>query len=595
MAELKIKISADVANSLQGLSAVQIRGEQLRRNIEKLQSVIANTTSQRKLESALAALTQQQAAYNKTVQAAPNALNGLKNSANAANNVLINSGRILQDLPFGIIGVANNINPLLESFQRLSAQAKETGTSVGKTLLQALTGGGGLGFAFSAITAAASFAAVGISAFTRGMGASKGQSDETSAAYKELSESLEQVKKSAERAENQLQFLNRLGSINVKILGLGNLEDLRQQSAAQQKITSDLRDEQKRIFNEYLAFSNKSNDDLKITQDERLKLEDNFRKSLKDIDEKINKSSDDQRVIFRQIQLQKNDDAKKALEEQKRLFEEFQKKTIERAKQIEDAFGDAFKLPKLEEDLNTSFEDVFKNALKVIERFNKGTLIRFGIKPVIDKIEKVELPPEFSKTVTDLFEKAQGRLKTLKPSIDLSELNKGFKEAQKQAQILYDNTINAANIIAGTLAPAFNGLFDAIVSGGDALKGFFEGLKQSIVQLTQKLISAALQAAILSALTQGTGNPLSFLGAFKSILGFRASGGPVNRNSPYVVGERGPELFVPSVSGNIIPNNRMGSVSSGGVQVFLSGEFVQRGNDMVAVINRTNQSQGRLV
>ena len=34
-------------------------------------------------------------------------------------------------------------------------------------------------------------------------------------------------------------------------------------------------------------------------------------------------------------------------------------------------------------------------------------------------------------------------------------------------------------------------------------------------------------------------------------------GGPVQRNSAYMVGERGPELFVPNSSGSIIPNNKM--------------------------------------
>ena len=35
----------------------------------------------------------------------------------------------------------------------------------------------------------------------------------------------------------------------------------------------------------------------------------------------------------------------------------------------------------------------------------------------------------------------------------------------------------------------------------------------------------------------------------------RASGGPVNKNSLYLVGEKGPELFIPSLSGTILPNN----------------------------------------
>lgn len=40
--------------------------------------------------------------------------------------------------------------------------------------------------------------------------------------------------------------------------------------------------------------------------------------------------------------------------------------------------------------------------------------------------------------------------------------------------------------------------------------------------------------------------------------GFRAGGGPVSGGTPYVVGERGPELFVPGMSGSIVPNHALG-------------------------------------
>lgn len=44
----------------------------------------------------------------------------------------------------------------------------------------------------------------------------------------------------------------------------------------------------------------------------------------------------------------------------------------------------------------------------------------------------------------------------------------------------------------------------------------------------------------------------------RALVGRRASGGPVTAGAPFIVGEKGPELFVPNVSGNIVP-----SVSSG--------------------------------
>ena len=39
---------------------------------------------------------------------------------------------------------------------------------------------------------------------------------------------------------------------------------------------------------------------------------------------------------------------------------------------------------------------------------------------------------------------------------------------------------------------------------------------------------------------------------------FREKGGPVSQGKPFIVGERGPEMFVPNQSGNIISNDKMG-------------------------------------
>jgi hypothetical protein len=43
-----------------------------------------------------------------------------------------------------------------------------------------------------------------------------------------------------------------------------------------------------------------------------------------------------------------------------------------------------------------------------------------------------------------------------------------------------------------------------------------------------------------------------------------ASGGPVSAGTPYMVGEQGPELFVPAMSGRIVPN---GGGAGGGVTI----------------------------
>lgn len=57
-----------------------------------------------------------------------------------------------------------------------------------------------------------------------------------------------------------------------------------------------------------------------------------------------------------------------------------------------------------------------------------------------------------------------------------------------------------------------------------------------------------------------------------------AAGGPVFPGNPYVVGERGPELFMPATAGTIIPNNRLqangGSTYAPTVHVHVAGSVV---------------------
>lgn len=49
--------------------------------------------------------------------------------------------------------------------------------------------------------------------------------------------------------------------------------------------------------------------------------------------------------------------------------------------------------------------------------------------------------------------------------------------------------------------------------------------------------------------------------AIAALTGGRAAGGPVTGRVPYMVGEKGPELFVPNVSGQIVPNHKLANMS----------------------------------
>jgi hypothetical protein len=81
------------------------------------------------------------------------------------------------------------------------------------------------------------------------------------------------------------------------------------------------------------------------------------------------------------------------------------------------------------------------------------------------------------------------------------------------------------------------------------LRGFVDMIRQMVSQiLAQQLLLAFLSPF------KGTAG---IFGQMYGALEKRATGGPVSANRPYIVGERGPELFVPGSSGGIVPNNAM--------------------------------------
>ena len=72
--------------------------------------------------------------------------------------------------------------------------------------------------------------------------------------------------------------------------------------------------------------------------------------------------------------------------------------------------------------------------------------------------------------------------------------------------------------------------------------GFEEGFKRDQAGETEVPDLGGLFSIFATALLRGN---------------VRAKGGPVKKGEPYVVGEKGPELIVPSESGNVIPNNEV--------------------------------------
>lgn len=101
------------------------------------------------------------------------------------------------------------------------------------------------------------------------------------------------------------------------------------------------------------------------------------------------------------------------------------------------------------------------------------------------------------------------------------------------------------------------GIADILTQRGDA----WDVMKRAMLNLLNDVVVRSLQNLETSIFgEQGLGGALGNL--FSGLFG-RATGGPVLANTPYIVGEKRPELFVPSTSGRIVPNLNEMSRQSG--------------------------------
>lgn len=119
-----------------------------------------------------------------------------------------------------------------------------------------------------------------------------------------------------------------------------------------------------------------------------------------------------------------------------------------------------------------------------------------------------------------------------------------------------DENIAAMDALRDTAKDVLGGFIDDVREG----KTVTDALSGSIDRLSARLLDSLLDKAIagLFGAAGTTGSFLTQVGA--AFGGARAGGGPVSAGRAYLVGERGPEIFMPGASGAI-------SAGGGGVQI----------------------------
>lgn len=157
------------------------------------------------------------------------------------------------------------------------------------------------------------------------------------------------------------------------------------------------------------------------------------------------------------------------------------------------------------------------------------------------------------------------------------------RKIQEQINDLNDpvkQLISLSETLGNSFSESFRGIIDGSMTAREALANLFQRTADHFLDMAAQMIAAQIKMQILNIglsffggggggfnpfAPSITGNSISDFGG-GHFAGF-ADGGrpPVGR--PSIVGERGPELFVPGASGTIIPNHAMGGVNVGTINI----------------------------
>lgn len=136
---------------------------------------------------------------------------------------------------------------------------------------------------------------------------------------------------------------------------------------------------------------------------------------------------------------------------------------------------------------------------------------------------------------------------------------KGIGESLTQLGTVAETTGEQTGNAAATGEKGFGkflGAMTGVATGALAITGAIQAMQDSESGTYGTLMGIAGILGGLGAIAGGIGGIMKPPG--------RAAGGPVSARRPYIVGEVGPELFIPGAGGTIIPNDQIAFTGAGG-------------------------------
>jgi len=182
----------------------------------------------------------------------------------------------------------------------------------------------------------------------------------------------------------------------------------------------------------------------------------------------------------------------------------------------------------------------------------------------------------------------------------MEELIAGGQGAIDETNDLVDATKAAAEKVAEQSALTFKQT--GITEAHALLEGFHEQMgpggegRKELMKIMDDLAKKAARTVKIN--VKITENINRFVREINTSITPKALGGPVDAGSPFLVGERGPELFVPNISGMIVPNNELrpsgGNVINLTVNAGMGTDSRQVSKQIVDALKHYQRSNGPL-
>ncbi len=501
-------------------------------------------------------------------QKAQSSLQKLTPATNGANQAMFNFGRVVQDAPFGILGIANNIDPLLSSFQQLKTQTGSTKAAF-SALGSSLLGPAGLAIGVSAVTSL--LIVFGDKIFGSGK-----KAKQAADAAKEFKDAVSGIFDSAAQEAAQVAGLvgvlnNEVESRERKIGALKELKRINREAFNDLRVESGLVVGLDAAYKTYLANLNT----VIAVKVKQLQLEKSIRRTLELEGKTMTQSEKDAVELLKSINKQsgvnaaelplnqkrialQTSEANNEYKNQKQLLKEIAelskgiKVTVpevnteslkETAEEIKSFARDDIPVEilvsefRLERQAKAKLLKDLEELFKTLGGFQKQGTIARQINEEVNaalaaKDEFMKKAEELGKGIGDGVGKGFGQVFSERMRAAAGKIiasTNDWKEAQQQLNLEFVRfAVEAKSLEA--LVGNFNVFIDSILEGQNVFQAFGDFVKNTIKQIIAELLKAIAISALLSLISGGTAKGgFSFMQA----LGKTFGGGIANPGSMF--------------------------------------------------------------